>query len=165
MSRPLAKVSLLLLVVAPGAGRAADAHVGVHPQRGEMVLLRDVSARSAYRQAPPGIALIVDPTPNREINHSLGTGEMSDDEFAAMSSGQVNAGQAGATMPQHMVGNAMQGSLGRLTGENGTLSGNSFGRSIGGATGAITGATRSIGPTITGALSQFPTGSSPGTGP
>ena len=64
--------------------RAADAHVGVHPEKGEMVLLRDVSARPAYRPAPPGIALIVDPTPNREINGSLGTGEMSDEDIAVL---------------------------------------------------------------------------------
>jgi hypothetical protein len=65
-----------------------------------------------------------------------------------------------------MTNRALQGSLGRLTGDNSVLSGGSFGRSVGGVTGAVTGATRNIGPTITGALSQFPLGSGgQGTGP
>lgn len=149
--------SLLLLALLPVQhARGADAHTAVHPGTGEFVLLRDVSARPAYRPAPPGIALIIDPTPNREIDHSLGTGEMSDAEFAAMSSGQQ--GPASGTLPQRMTEVALHGSLGRVTGENGPLSGGSLSGSIGGVTGAVTGATRGIAPTITGALSQFPLG-------
>ena len=165
--RPTPLLLSSLLLAAPPVARveAADAHIGVHPERGEMVLLRDVNARHAYRQVPPGIALIVDPTPNREIEHSLGTGEMSDSEFAAMSAGQLVAnGQAGS-LPQQVTGRALQGSLGRVTGDGGMLSGNGIVRGVGGATGAITGATRGIGATVTGALSQFPTGTNPGTGP
>ncbi|AKC86704.1 hypothetical protein [Pseudoxanthomonas suwonensis] len=162
MPRSLVCLPLLALLAAPADARAADAHVGVHPERGEIVLLRDVNARHAYRKAPPSIALIVDPTPNREIDHSLGTGEMSDDEIAGMSSGRVDA--RGGTLPQQMTDRALQGSTGRLVGEGSVLSGSGFGRSVGGATGAITGATRGIAPTVTGALSQFPTGGQ-GTGP
>lgn len=68
-------IAVLCLAASPlPQARAADAHIGVHPEKGEMVLLRDVSPRAAYRPAPPGIALIVDPKPNREIHDSLGTG-------------------------------------------------------------------------------------------
>ena len=124
----------------------------------------DVNARHAYREAPPSIALIVDPTPNREIDHALGTGEMSDDEIAGMASGQLDA-RGGVTMPEQMTSQALQGSMGRLTGGSSVFSGSGFSRSVGGATGAVTGATRGIGSTVTGALSQFPLGGNQGTGP
>lgn len=163
MTRRLACLPLLALLVAPAAVRAADAHVAVHPDRGQIVLLRDVSARHAYRPAPPGLALIVDPTPTREIHQSLGTGEMSDDEIAGMSSGQLDA--RGVTVPQQMTERAIQGSMGRLTGDSSVFSGSGFSRSVGGATGAVTGATRGIGSTVTGALAQFPLGGNKGTGP
>ena len=68
----------------PAWAVAADARVGVHPAHGEMVLLRNVNARHAYRAAPPSVGLIVDPRPNREINGALGTGELSDADFAAI---------------------------------------------------------------------------------
>lgn len=162
MPRSLVCLPLLVLLAAPATARAADAHVGVHPERGEIVLVRDVNARHAYRKAPPSIALIVDPTPNREIDQSLGMGEMSDDEIAGMSSGQLDS--RGGPLPQQITAQALQGSTGRLSGENGVLSAGGFSRSVGGATGAITGATRGIAPTVTGALSQFPTGGQ-GSGP
>lgn len=141
------------------SAHAADAHVGVHPGKGEMVLLRDVSVRPAYRPAPPGIALIVDPKPNREISASLGTGEISDDEFAAMSSGHLGANGARASLPEQMIGRAMQGSVGGVASQNGIV------RSVGGIGGTVGGTTRSIAPTITGALSQFPLGGQQGKGP
>lgn len=166
MSRPTASLSLLAMLAAPVSLWAADAHTGVHAERGEMVLLRDVNARHAYRPAPPSIALIVDPTPTREIQQTLGTGEISDDEFAAMSSGQVDPRGGGATLPEQMTGQALQGTVGRLSGDSSVFSGGGFGRTVGGATGAVTGATRGIAPTVTGALSQFPLGSGGrGTGP
>ena len=113
MMRPTLLLPCLLLLASPAARvDAADAHVGVHPERGEMVLLRDVNARPAYRPAPPGIALIVDPTPNREIDSALGTGEMSDDEFAAMSTGRLDAGGHQATLPQQITGLYHAGSVG-----------------------------------------------------
>ena len=97
MPRRLASLSAVAALLAPVASLAADAHIGVHADHGEMVLLRDVSARPAYRQAPLGIAVIVDPTPTRELQQTLGTGEMSDEDFAALSSGRIGAG--GVTMP------------------------------------------------------------------
>lgn len=163
MPRRLACLPLLALLAAPATVLAADAHVGVHADKGEIVLLRDVNARHAYRPAPPSIALIVDPTPTREINQALGTGEMSDDEIAGMSTGQLDT-RGGVTMPQQMTDRALQGSMGRLSGESSVFSGDGFSRSVGGATGGVTGATRGIGSTVTGALSQFPLGNK-GTGP
>lgn len=162
---PVLSSSLLLALLAllpPQQARGADAHTAVHPVGGEFVLLRDVSARPAYRPAPPGMALIINPTPNREIDQSLGTGEMSDEEFAAMSSGRQ--GPASVTMPQQMTDRALHGSLGRVTGDNGVLTGGSLSGSIGGVTGAVTGTTRGIAPTVTGALSQFPLGAGAATG-
>ena len=150
---------LTALAAAPlSQALAADAHTGIQPDPGEMVLLRDVNARHAYRPAPPSIALIVDPTPNREIDQSLGTGELSDEDFAALSSNQPGYAAQQGPMPQQVTQRALQGSLGRAMGENGALSGTGMTRTIGGATGAVTGATRGIAPTVTGALSQFPLG-------
>jgi hypothetical protein len=144
-----------LAVLAPTAV-AADAHVGVHPKRGEMVLLRDVSARHAVRQAPPGIALIVDPTPRREINQALGTGELSDEDFASLSSGQQLHGDHQA-MPARMTQQALAGVLGQGSG------GQARGAMAGSGTGALRGSmdslgqtTRGIGSQVTGALNQLP---------
>ncbi len=81
----------LLLAAASGAvpsAAASGARQGVKPAGGEMVLLRAVPARPAYRMAPPGMALIVDPSPKNELARALGTGaaaapgELSDDEYA-----------------------------------------------------------------------------------
>ena len=156
---------LLALSGAPLAALAADAHVGVQPRHGEMVLLRDVNARPAYRPAPPGIALIVDPTPRRELAQSLGTGELSDDDFAALSSGQQLApDHADAAVPARLTGQALAGTLGRATGEGGALSGSGLGRTIGVPMGTVGGATRGIGDRITGALAQFPLGAAPAAG-
>ncbi len=158
-SRSPIVIVLTVLAAAPLAAVAADAHVGVHPKHGEMVLLRDVSARPAYRPAPPGIALIVDPTPTRELADALGTGELSDDDFAALSSGQQLAPQrASAAAPGALAGQVLSGTLGRATGEGGALSGSGFGRTIGVPMGAVGNATRGIGDHINSALAQFPLG-------
>ena len=64
-----------------------------------------------------------------------------------------------------MTERALHGSLGRLDGDGGMLTGGSLGRHLGGATGAVTGATRGIAPTINGALNQLPLGGRAGSGP
>jgi hypothetical protein len=56
----LAMLAVALLSAAAGAS-ASGARQGVKAQPGEIVLLRDVAARPAYRMAPPGMALIADP--------------------------------------------------------------------------------------------------------
>jgi hypothetical protein len=157
MPRHLTACLPLLSMLAATTVCAADAHMAVHPEKGEMVLLRDVNARPAYRPAPPGLALIVDPTPNRELDATLGTGELSDADFAQLSAGHQSEAPGGhGALPAQVTGRALQGSLGRATRPDGMLSGTGIVRSVGGATGAVTGATRGIGSTVTGALSHLP---------
>lgn len=93
----LATLAVALLSVGASAS-ASGARQGVKAQPGEIVLLRDVSARPAYRMAPPGMALIADPKPQREIAAALGAGapangmdELSDEDYAGM--GQVTPPQ------------------------------------------------------------------------
>lgn len=157
--------TLIASALPPGIAAAADARAGVHPRHGEMVLLRDVHARSAYRPAPPGIALIVDPTPNREINHALGTGEMNDADFAAISAGHRSGPVRAASGIEGNISNALGVSLG--TGgvqHNGAVSGGSVGGALSGPLGTVGTTTRGISSQVTGALSQFPLGQT-STGP
>lgn len=159
---------LALLVALPATVLASGARQGVKAQPGEMVLLRDVSARVAYRPAPPGMALIAEPSPKREVGTALGvsTGmdELSDDEYAAMGSGLTQA-QAQQTTVELVTGTAVTGTLGRATGDGGVLSGNQLGQAIGGPMGAVSGATRGIGDQVRSAFAQFPLGQPAGSGP
>jgi hypothetical protein len=56
----------------PASVLAADAQQAVKTRPGDIVLLRNVSTRPAYRLAPPGMALMVDPSPRHEIARTLG---------------------------------------------------------------------------------------------
>jgi hypothetical protein len=148
---------LAIAVMAPAAVQASGARQGVKAQPGEMVLLRDVSARPA----PPGMALIADPSPKREVAGALGTSagmdELSDDDYASLGS-NTGAGMAHhQTTVERVTGNTVSTSLGKVT-DNGVLSGSSLGRSIGGPMGAVGNATRGIGDQVRGALAQFPLG-------
>jgi len=159
---------LIAVALVPGMAAAAESRTGVHPRHGEMVLLRDVNARHAYRPAPPSVALIVDPTPNRTLHHALGTGELSDADFAAISSGQRLGAAGPASTVERTVGNALGAGLGTGTGRaqhGGTMSGDGFGGSVGGPLGTVGTTTRGIGNHVTGALSQFPLGQKPPGGP
>ena len=164
----LACLSLLALAVSAAPARAADAHRGVQAQPGEIVLLRDVHARPAYRPAPPGMALIVDPSPRRELAQTLGTGELSDADFAALSSGQQLDAAAATDGPAvtRLTAQALQGTLGAGGGAHGAGT-SVLGTSVGGAVGTVGQATRGIGAQVTGALSQLPFGATanPGKGP
>ena len=145
MRHPIQTGLILLLpclALAAGSAHAAGARAGVHPTPGEMVLLRDVSARHAVRQAPPGIGLIVDPTPNRQLMPSLPGGELSDADFLALDTG-------------NQVQGAMRGNGGIAAPVTHVLTG-TLGAATGGVSGMVTGATRGIGGHITGALSQMP---------
>ena len=153
----------LLLLAFPLFAAASGARQGVKPIPGEMVLLRDVSARPAYRSAPPGIALIADPTPRRELSDALGVrsgmDELSEDDYAAMGSGLTQGSAVPTTTAVERVTNGVVGNtLGRVTGENGMLSGGQLGQTIGGPMGAVGGATRGIADQVRGALAQFPLG-------
>lgn len=95
----------LFALVLPLDAIAGDAHVGVKNKHGEIVVMRDVPSRMATRQQPPGLALIVDPRPNRQLDAALGTAtELSDSDIASM----------GASPPStvaHRVNGAMAGLL------------------------------------------------------
>jgi hypothetical protein len=169
--KTLAITTLLALsLLLPAVAAASGARQGVKAQPGEMVLLRDVSTRPAYRPAPPGVALIVDPQPTREIAGALGTSrdmdELGDDDFAAMGS-NTSHGVSGAHQPttvERVTGTAVGRTLGDAT-QNGMLSGNTMTRAIGGPMGAVGNATRGIGDQVRGALAQFPIGGQPAGGP
>lgn len=163
---PSLVIALSATALLPGVAAAAGSRAGVTPEAGEMVLLREVSARPAYRPKPPGMALIVDPTPNRELHGALGTGELSDADFAAISSGQG----AGTVGPAAVVGRTVDAAMaaGLGTGavkHDGAVSGGSFGGAVSGPLGTVGATTRGIGAQVTGALSQFPLGHKPPGGP
>lgn len=164
MTRP--PLSLLFAVAAfalvPAVAEAADARAGVHARHGEITLLRDVHSRHAYRPAPKGIALIVDPTPNREINQALGTGEMSDADFAAISSGHALSQVRPASGIDATVNSAIGASLGTGPAQH---SGTSVGGALSGPLGTVGNTTRGIGSHVTGALSNLPFGKSGQGGP
>lgn len=151
----------------------AGARQGVYAAPGEMTLIRDVSTRVAYRPAPPGVATIANPSPQRDLARTLGTddgfAELSDDDYAAMgSSAGALGGPAGhggsVTTVERMTGSAVTGTLGRVTGSDGLLNGDHLSQSINGPVGAVGNATRGIGSTVMGALSQFPLGAPASTG-
>lgn len=147
MRRTCQILGSLLLTVPVGMAAAGGARIGVEPRHGEMVLLRDVNARPAYRPAPPSIALIVDPTPNAQLLPALADGELSDADFEGMSTGNTlgSAPAAGSAVEQ-----ALQ-SVGLGGGSRGDAS-SSPGLSAGPA-GAVGATTSRIGGTVTGALS------------
>lgn len=158
-----------LMMLLPTASYASGARTGVKAQPGEMVLLRDVSARTAYRPAPPGIALIADPSPNREVSAALGTSsgmdELGDDDFASMGSNTgIGASGHQQTTVERVTGGTVNATLGKVT-QNGVLSGSGLTQSMSAPMGAVGNATRGIGDTVRGALSQFPLGGQPAGGP
>ncbi|KZC18035.1 hypothetical protein RHOFW510R12_08525 [Rhodanobacter sp. FW510-R12] len=137
------------------AACAADAHLAVQAKPGDMVLLRNVNTRPAYRPAPPGMALMVDPSPRRELARALGADELSDADFAGLDAGSPQHGGHG-TVVQQMVGNALGGTLGGGNGSNGTTAGLGIGNAMAGPLGAVGDTTRGIGDQVRGALSQLP---------
>ncbi len=154
----------------------AGARQGVYATPGEMTLIRDVATRPAYRPAPPGVATIANPSPVRDLARTLGTddgfAELTDDDYAAMGSSASQQGMRGTpggnvTTVERMTGSAVSGTLGRVAGSDGLLGGNNLSQSINGPVGAVGNATRGIGDTVMGALSQFPLGvpASTGNGP
>lgn len=149
----LAAVCLALAV--PATGIAADAHRAVQAKPGEIVMLRNVSTRPAYRQAPPGMALIVNPSPKHEIDGALGTGELSDADYASLDA-SPGAGQAHATTVEHMVGNALGGTLGTGAAGRNDVASNGMSQAMAGPMGAVGGTTRGIGNQVQGALSALP---------
>lgn len=151
----------LLVFSAPSV--AADAHTGVQAKPGDIVLLRNVSTRPAYRSAAPGMALIVDPSPRRELAHALGTDELSDADYADLDAASARgAGSAGSTV-ENLVGSTLGRSIGGATGRNDAISGIG-GSGMAAPIGLVGRATGNIGNQVQGALSQLPGMTAPPTG-
>ncbi|HHA2441700.1 TPA: hypothetical protein ACOECF_001849 [Stenotrophomonas maltophilia] len=156
-----AALATALLSVGADAS-ASGARQGVKAQPGEIVLLRDVSARPAYRMAPRGMALIADPKPQREIAAALGVGgtttgmdELSDEDYAGMGAGQAASIAApGGTTVERVTQQALGGTLGRSG--DGMVGSSLGGGAMSGPLGAVGSSTRGIADTVRGALAQFP---------
>jgi hypothetical protein len=168
LHRTFALPGLLVAGLLATDAHASGARQGVKAQPGEIVLLRDVSVRPAYRMQPPGMALIADPSPRRELSSALGVGmdELSDADYADMDSGLGGlAGNGhGQTTVERVTSGVVGGTMSRVTGDGGALSGGQLSRAIGGPMGAVGGATRGIGDQVRGALAQFPLGQPGGAG-
>lgn len=63
---------LTLGALLPASLLAADAQQAVKARPEDSVLLRNVSTHPTHRPAPPGMALMVDPSPRYEIARALG---------------------------------------------------------------------------------------------
>lgn len=159
LSLLLALASLLL----PLTAVAADAHRAVKQKPGEIVLLRNVGTRPAYRPAPPGMALIVNPSPRGELAHALGTDELSDADYASLDASSPR-NQSHATTVGNIVGSAL--GTGAGSGRTGSgVAGSSFSNLVANPAGAVTRTTGNINNQIQGALSQLPgMPPAPGTG-
>lgn len=83
---------LLLLGCGAATGAMAQVRTGVQAKHGEMVLIRNVHTRPADRAGTPGMAMIIDPTPRKQLLGALnqnGSHELTDAEYAALGSGLV----------------------------------------------------------------------------
>lgn len=149
--RPLA--AMIALAGLPFAGHAADAHRAVDAKPGDIVLLRTVSTRPAARPAPPGMALMVSPSPQTEILASLGSGELSDEDIAQLGATPSPSAQLQSTV----VGRTLDGMLVRSSAGT-SVAGNGVSNTVSAPMGAVGGATRDIGNQVQGALAQLPFG-------
>lgn len=141
-------------VLLPASVMGADAHMAVKAKPGDIVLLRNVSTRPAYRPAPPGLALMVDPSPRSELSRTLGASELSDTEYAELGATPVQSGNR-QTMVGQMVDSAIDNTL---TGSNarGGVAGTGVTNLVAGPLGAVGRTTGGIGDQVRGALSQMP---------
>jgi hypothetical protein len=159
--RCAATAAACVMALMPAMSFADGAHVAQKAQPGDIVLIRNVATRPADRNpTAPGMALMVNPSPNPQLTNSLGgsgnTGEMTDTEIsdltAGVSSGHGNSGQS------------MQRSLNTAVGVND--GGNSAGAANNGVSnvvggpagvaGSITDGTRNVSDQVTSAVSQIP---------
>lgn len=165
--RAIPIAAAVLLALASGSVSAAGARRGVEAGHGEMTLLRDVHARPAYRPMPPGMAIIADPTPNRQLAGALGTGELSDEDFAALNAGAPVAGPAvgGGVGLAQRIEDPLQAALGGRASHGAGGAASAPGGAIGIPVGAVGNATRGLGDRIQGALAQFPLPGKPAEGP
>lgn len=153
-TRIIAVVAIASLL-APGVAPAADAHRAVQPKPGEIVVLRNVGTRPAYRPAPPGVALIANPSPQHELDAALGTGELSEADYASLDASGAPRAQH-ATTVERLVGQTLGNSLGAGPGIHSGTPVNGVSTVMAGPMGAVTDTGRGIGNQVQGALSQLP---------
>ena len=146
--------TLLAALWLPASVLAADAHQAVKAKPGDIVVLRNVSTRPAYRPAPPGMALMVDPSPRNEIGRALGTGELSDADYAGLGA-TPSQNMHGGTVVERVIGSALGNSVDN-TGGRANVAGNGVSNVVSGPLGAVGNTTRGIGDQVRGALSQLP---------
>lgn len=139
----------------PAVVIAADAHQAVKAKPGDIVVLRNVNARPAYRPAPPGMALMVDPSPQHELGRALGTEELSDADYASLGATPSGRGSS-TTVVERVVSGALGGALGGSTGGRNGVAGNGVSNVVSGPLGAVGNTTRGISDQVRGALSQLP---------
>jgi len=127
----------------PISGMAAGSRAAVEAQPGEIVVMRAVPARHAARSMPPGRALLIDPSPNPQLESGLSQLEITSDSY-----GQVAAGNQGAR--GGVVGGAMSSFMSPLVGAK--SSGERTPAPKAATGGAMSAATKSIGAQVAGAL-------------
>ena len=141
----------LAIALAPAAALADGAHIAVKANPGDIVLTRNVATRIAYRQpVSPGMALLINPMPNQQIDSALGLGnsELSDADVASLS---ATPQSGNTTAVGNAVNNALASSVGSHVGGPAT-----GGNTLGGSLGTIGNVTSGLGGQVTGALSQLP---------
>jgi hypothetical protein len=154
-------VALLAITLMPAVSFADGAHVGQKAQPGDIVLLRNVATRPADRNpTAPGMALMVNPSPNPQLSNSLSgngnTGEMTDTEIGDLTAGISSGNGSSGQNMQRSLNNALGINSG---GNSAGAASNGVSNLVGGpagAAGSVTDSTRSIGDQVTNAVSQIP---------
>lgn len=152
LPRPLLAAALAWLPLA--AGHAADAHRAVQAQPGDIVVLRQVPTRPADRQAPPGMALMVSPSPKREVTAALGNHELSEADYAGLDAASPTSDR----MQDTAMGRSLEGMLVRGSGNSIGTAGTGVSSVVADPAGAVGRAAGGIGEQVQGALAQLPLG-------
>lgn len=140
--------ALILSLPLWSEAQAAGVKNQVKADPGDIVILRNVPARPAARAMPPSKAVMLNPSPQPEIAQGLGSAELSNADYAALSAnapGVVTSPRQGPLTAQLVRENVQATTTGLLTPTQG-------GASAGVAGSAIRSATGGIAPTVSGAL-------------
>lgn len=129
--------ALLLSLAGPKPSCAAGTKYQVDAEPGDMVVQRTVSARPAARPMPPGKALMLEMGPEREIRSGLGALELTDAEYAGVSSGRAGASPASNGLVGAEVRNSLRQMSGSLNGPAGQAGTAGIAGSVRAATGGI----------------------------
>jgi hypothetical protein len=152
------------MAIMPAISFADGARIAQKAGPGDIVLIRNVATRPADRNpTAPGMALMVNASPNPQLNNSLNgsgnTGEMSDAEIADLTAG-ISSRNTGAG--QSSMQRSLNAALGVNSGGNSAgpasngVSNIVSGPGPAGAAAAVTDGTRGISDQVTSAVSQIP---------